>query len=103
MWLKTNSLPATAEPERTARALAVHYHLVGMKKEQLARRLAKESHMTAAAAANQVDRVVNDLLKRVRKGQSASLPGLGTFRSGRDQDFQFDATLPRVAEPAKSK
>jgi nucleoid DNA-binding protein len=96
-------LPARAEPKPAAKTPVVHYDLVGMKKEQLARRLAKESHMTAGAAADQVDRILNDLFKRVRKGQSASLPGLGTFRSGRDQDFQFDGSLPRVAERVKSK
>jgi nucleoid DNA-binding protein len=61
-----------------------------MKKEQLARRLAKESHISAGAAADQVDRILNNLLRRVRKGQSASLPGLGTFRPARDQDLQFE-------------
>ena len=74
-----------------------------MKKEQVARRLAKESRMSPGAAADQVDRILNDLLKHVRKGQSASLPGLGTFRSGRDQDFQFDPALSPVAPPAKPK
>ena len=69
----------------------------------MARRLAKESHITTGAAADQVDRILNDLLKRVRKGQSASLPGLGTFRSGRDQDFQFDPDLPSSAPPVKPK
>lgn len=61
-----------------------------MKKEQVARKLAKESRLTAGAAADQVDRILTDLQKRMRKGKSASLPGLGTFRSGRKQDFQFD-------------
>ncbi len=56
----------------------------------MARKLAKESRMTAGAAADQVDRILSDLQKRVRKGKSASLPGLGTFRSGRNRDFQFD-------------
>ncbi len=79
------------------------YDLVGMKKEQVARRLAKESHMTAGAAADQVDRILSDLQKRMRKGQSASLPGLGTFRPDRNQDFQFDPDPPHVAPPSKPK
>jgi hypothetical protein len=41
-----------------------------MKKEQLARRLAKVSHITTAAAADQLDRVLHDILKRVRSGQA---------------------------------
>lgn len=69
----------------------------------MARRLAKESHITTGAAADQVDRILNDLLKRVRQGQSASLPGLGTFRSGRDQDFKFDPILRSAAPPVKPK
>jgi len=51
--------------------------------------------MTAGAAADQVDRILSDLHKRMRQGQSASLPGLGTFRSGRQQDFQFDPPKPK--------
>ena len=81
----------------------MHYDLVGMKKEQVARRLAKESRMTEGAAADQVDRILSDLHRRMRKGQSASLPGLGTFRSGRNQDFKFDPDLPSVAPPPKLK
>ncbi len=61
-----------------------------MRKEHLARRLAKESRISPGAAADHVDRVVNDLLRRVRKGQRVSLPGLGTFQPGRNQDFQFE-------------
>ena len=56
----------------------------------MARKLAKESRMSAGAAADQVDRILSDLQKRMRQGKSLSLPGLGTFRPGRKQDFQFD-------------
>jgi nucleoid DNA-binding protein len=66
-----------------------------MKKKQLARRLAKESHMTIAAAADQLDHVVHDIRKRVRSGQSAPFPGLGTFRPDRRNGFQFDVA-PRL-------
>ena len=73
----------------------------GMKKVQLAKQLAKESGITPAAAADQVDRIVVDILKRVRKGQSASLPGLGTFRSNRNEDFRFDRGLPFLIDRTK--
>jgi len=63
-----------------------------MTKDELARRLAKNSRMTTAAAADQLDRVVSEMLKRVRKGQSASLPGLGTFRLGSNEAVHFFGT-----------
>lgn len=84
-------------------APAIDYHVLAMKKEQLAKQLAKESRITTGAAADQVDRILHDILMRVRKGQSASLPGLGTFRPGRHEDFQFDRSLPPAHESAKSK
>jgi len=64
-----------------------------MKKEQVARQLAKESRISTAAAADQVDRVVTEMLKRIRKGQNVSFPGLGTFGAGPKQDFEFESTL----------
>jgi nucleoid DNA-binding protein len=74
-----------------------------MKKEELVRRLAKESHTTAAAAADQLDRVVHGILKRVRSGQSASFPGLGTFLPDHKNGFQFDVTPQRRTDRGKSK
>jgi Bacterial DNA-binding protein len=85
-----------------AQSARVQYDLFGMKKEQLARQLAKESGITPGAAADQVDRIVSDILQRVRRGQSASLPGLGTFRSGRNQEFEFDRSLPIVPDECES-
>jgi nucleoid DNA-binding protein len=46
-------------------------------KQELARRLAVELRLTPAAAADEVDRVVSDILKKLRKGRDARLPGLG--------------------------
>jgi len=77
------------------------YDLCGMKREQLARRLAKESGISPAAAADQLDRVLNDILKRVRQGRSASLPGLGTFWPGPKPAFYFEEGLPPGARRIK--
>ncbi len=68
-----------------------------MKKEHIARRLAKESHISTGAAADQLDRIVSDILKRLRKGETACIPGLGTFRVGRGRDFQFERTQSKKA------
>jgi len=50
--------------------------------------------MSEAAAADQLDRVVHEILERVRKGKPARLPGLGTFSSGQEVDFGFESTSP---------
>jgi nucleoid DNA-binding protein len=60
-----------------------------MKKVEIAKRLAKHSNITPAAAADQVDSVVNEILRRVREGKPASLPGLGTFTSD-ENGLKFD-------------
>ncbi len=46
--------------------------------------------MTQAEAADEVDRVVGELMKRVRKGQAVSLPGFGTFVPDKDAEYPFD-------------
>lgn len=69
-----------------------------MKKADLTRRLAKQSKLTRAAAADQVDRVVHDILERLRKNQPATLPGLGTFSPGQDSWFGSEALPERKRE-----
>ena len=82
------------------------YHPLDMKKQQIARQLAKESRVSTVVAADQVDRVVSDLLMRLRKGESASLPGLGTFQPGSQKEFRFErdrAPKSPQAEPLKKE
>ena len=82
----------------------IPYPRSGMKKEQLARRLAIESNITPAAAADQLDRIIHDILQRVRSGRSVSLPGLGTFHPGQKNNFQFDASkLPKAERKTSRK
>jgi nucleoid DNA-binding protein len=61
-----------------------------MKKPQIAKRLAKRSGVSSAEAADQLDRVVNEILSNLRNGQAVPLPGLGTFVPGRTWEFQFE-------------
>ena len=75
-----------------------------MKKVQLARRLARKSGISTAAAADQLDGILSGILRRVRKGRSASLPGLGIFVPGPKPQFYFEECLPtgaRYAKPAR--
>ena len=60
-----------------------------MKKPEIARRLARQSGVTEAEAADRLDRVVHEILTGVRNGQQPSLPGLGRFRTGADGKLRF--------------
>jgi nucleoid DNA-binding protein len=71
-----------------------------MKKADLARRLAKRVGVSPAEAADQLDRVVNGILTDLRKGQTAQLPGLGTFTAGRGLRFKFE---PKAAKKTHVK
>ena len=61
-----------------------------MKKQQIAKRLAKREGISSAQAADQLDRVVHDILSHLRRGRAAQLPGLGTFLPGVKWEFQFE-------------
>ena len=74
-----------------------------MKREQLARRIAKESGISEAAAADQLDNMLSGILRRVRQGQSASLPGIGTFLPGAKPEFYFEQCLPTGARRVKPR
>ena len=76
--------------------------LFKMKKAQLVKRLAKESGISTAAAADQLDSILTGILRRIRHGQSASLPGLGTFLPGPKPEFYFEEGLPPGARRVKA-
>lgn len=64
-----------------------------MNKDELAARLARQAGLSRAAAADQLDQVIHDILTRLRRGKPVSFPGLGRFVPG--QGFQFDAIRKR--------
>ncbi len=72
-----------------------------MKKAELVKRLAKESGLSTAAAADQLDNILAGILRRIRRGHSASLPGLGTFLPGPKPEFYFEQSLPLGAGRSK--
>jgi nucleoid DNA-binding protein len=69
----------------------VCYHASGMKKNDLAQRLARDTNVSKAVAADELGRVVHDIVKNLRRGVPVRLPGLGTFTPGKRPDFQFDS------------
>lgn len=66
-----------------------------MKKPELAKRLARQSGVSRAEAADQLDRVVHQILTNLRKGQSAALPGLGKFTPDSGRGFHFQPDQPK--------
>jgi nucleoid DNA-binding protein len=60
-----------------------------MKKPDIAKRLARESGVSEAEAADRLDRVVHQILTDLRSGKTATLPGLGRFRSGANGKVRF--------------
>jgi nucleoid DNA-binding protein len=69
-----------------------------MKKTELARELARTTGVTRAEAADQVDRVVNAILERLRDGKTAQWPGFGQFNLDSHGNIQFRQE-PKVEKP----
>jgi nucleoid DNA-binding protein len=65
-----------------------------MRKTLLTTTLARQSGVTRAEAADQLDRVVHQIVKNLRKGRPAALPGLGKFTPGNIWAFEFDKGEP---------
>ena len=59
-----------------------------MRKKHFARRLAQEAQVTPAAAADQIDSVVTQLLLRLKQGKPAEMPGFGTLMPGAAVTFR---------------
>ena len=61
-----------------------------MKKAELAGRLAKQTRVSKAKAADQLGHVVSQIISNLKKGESAQLPGLGKFKPGPKWRFAFE-------------
>jgi nucleoid DNA-binding protein len=60
-----------------------------MTKREIAKRLARQSRVTRATAADQLDQIVHEILSNLRHGKSAPLPGLGQFSLGPKGVYHF--------------
>jgi len=48
-----------------------------MKRDELARKLARQAHLPAAVARDEVDALVHRILKSLQEGKPVNLPGIG--------------------------
>jgi len=60
-----------------------------MRKLEIATRLARQSGVTKAEAADQLDHVVHQILSKLRQGKTVPFPGLGQFLPGPKGSYQF--------------
>ena len=61
-----------------------------MKKSDIARRIARQSGVTQAEAADRLDRIIHEILRDLRRGTPAAFPGLGRFVQGTDGKVTFE-------------
>jgi nucleoid DNA-binding protein len=52
--------------------------------------MARQSGVTEGEAADRLDRVVREILSRLRSGRQAELPGLGRLTTGPDGKVSFE-------------
>jgi len=61
-----------------------------MRMPDIAKSMARRAGVTHAEGADQLDRVVYQILSNLRKGKPAALPGLGRFTHGADGKITFE-------------
>jgi nucleoid DNA-binding protein len=61
-----------------------------MKKPEIAKRLARQSGLSRAEAADELDRVVHRILSNLKRGQEVPLPGLGKLTPGPKGRVNFE-------------
>jgi nucleoid DNA-binding protein len=61
-----------------------------MKKPEIAKRLVRQSGESQGEAADRLDRVVRQIVSKLRRGEEAPLPGLGKFTVGEDGRVTFE-------------
>jgi nucleoid DNA-binding protein len=66
-----------------------------MGKKEFTKRYARQNGSTSAQAADQIDRVIDDLLHRLRSGHTASLPGFGILQPAKSSRVPTTKKAPR--------
>lgn len=59
-----------------------------MKKSGLVRDIARRRSLKAGDAADEIDRVITEIIRTLKCGHPAHLPGLGTITPGKQWTFQ---------------
>jgi nucleoid DNA-binding protein len=65
-----------------------------MKKSALVKDIAKRRSLKAGDAADEIDRVITHIIRTLKRGYPAHLPGLGTITPGKQWTFQQEKNEP---------
>lgn len=79
------------------------YLRIRMKNTDLAQQIARETGISQGAAADQLDEVVTSILKSLKKGRSADLPGLGRFRRDINGGLRFTQAPQKTQASQKTQ
>jgi hypothetical protein len=60
----------------------VDAHNIKMGMNRVIRQLAKTSSVSTAEAADQIDKFIHDMLRKLKRGETASVPGVGMLSPG---------------------
>ena len=74
--------------------------------DALIKRLAAASEVTPGKAADELDKIIHEIVRKLRDGESARLPGLGHFKPGRVPQFRpekSDGERGRSGSNARSR
>ena len=66
-----------------------------MKNTDIALQIARDTGVSRAAAADQLDEVLTSILKKLKKGGAANLPGIGRFHRDTNGGVRFTETSLR--------
>ena len=69
--------------------------------DRLISRLADASEVTPAEAADEVDKLIHRIVKKLKHGEAARVPGLGIFEPGREPQFHVEA--PHATRRTKTR
>ena len=73
-----------------------------MRNDELALQLARLARVTPAEAADQLDIVVHDILRKLRHGKPATLPGLGKLIPDSEIGIRFTGVKSATKRPPKT-
>ena len=66
-----------------------------MKNPELARKFARRSNSTVGEAADRLDRIVGEIVRKLKQGEPARLPGVGEFTRNPDGRVAFQPERKR--------